>query len=228
VDLVDSRQVVAERHVVSFDRLAPFYRGMEFVLAGGKMQRRRCAFLDEVKESQTALLVGEGPGRFLIPLLRANPRVQATCLESSEGMTGECRAALAQGGYSGADVDFVTMDARRWVPPTGRYDLIATHFFLDCFPAEELRRVTQMLAAAGTPGGRWLISDFRLPPKGLSRLRARALLALMYGFFRAVTALPARRLEPPDQYLEANGFRLAKRQLSDAGFLHSDLWIRSG
>ena len=61
---------------MSFDRLAPHYRWMEAVLAGGKLQRCRTAFLNEVKDARHALIVGDGNGRFLSALLRANPSVR--------------------------------------------------------------------------------------------------------------------------------------------------------
>jgi hypothetical protein len=49
----------------------------------------------------------------------------------------------------------------------------------------------------------------------------------MYAFFRFVTRLPARKLTPPDNYLQAAGFRLRSRQQTDWGLLHSDWWERS-
>ena len=47
------------------DRLAPFYRTMEFLSAGGKLQRCRLEFLAEIPIPRAILLAGEGHGRFL-------------------------------------------------------------------------------------------------------------------------------------------------------------------
>jgi hypothetical protein len=55
---------------MSFDRLAPHYRWLEWVLAGRKLQRCRTAFLDEIGRADATLLVGEGNGRFLGELLK--------------------------------------------------------------------------------------------------------------------------------------------------------------
>ena len=54
-----------------------------------------------------------------------------------------------------------------WSPPVERYDLIATQFFLDCFPREQLGAVIEALQTALRPGASWLVSDFQIP-KGVS------------------------------------------------------------
>ena len=50
--------------------------------------------------------------------------------------------------------------------------------------------------------------------------------ALMYAFFRASTGIEARRVTPPDADLAAAGFTLVRRELSNFGLLHADLWAR--
>jgi hypothetical protein len=49
----------------------------------------------------------------------------------------------------------------------------------------------------------------------------------MYGFFRQVTRIGARRLTEPDQLLETHGFTLARQKQSEWGLLRSDLWLRN-
>ena len=71
---------------MSFDHLAPFYRGMEFVLAGGKLQRCRLEWLEEVKDSRQVLIVGEGPGRFLMECAKTLPDAQILCVDASAAM----------------------------------------------------------------------------------------------------------------------------------------------
>jgi ubiquinone/menaquinone biosynthesis C-methylase UbiE len=210
---------------MSFDTLAPFYRSLEVVTAGGILQRCRTAFLAEATGCRRALMLGEGPGRFLVELLRANPGVQVTCVERSPRMIEEARRQLTESEL--ARVRFEQADALTWQPPRGVFDLVVTHFFLDCFRREELQALVLKIAGSATEDARWLLADFREPETGWRRWRARAVLAMMYGFFRRATALSASRLTPPDEFLAAGGFRLAARRLANCGLAHSDLWQRS-
>lgn len=211
---------------MSFDTLAPYYRAMELVMAGGILQRCRTSFLAEAANSRRALLLGEGPGRFLVELLRTNSSVEITCVERSPRMIAEARSQLTESEL--ARVKFEQADALSWQPPRTEFDLVVTNFFLDCFRPEELRTLVAKIAASATAEARWLLADFHEPERGWRRWRARAVLALMYGFFRAATGLSASRLTPPDAFLEAGGFRLASRRLANFGLAHSDIWLRGG
>jgi len=210
---------------MSFDTLAPYYRSMEFVMAGGVLQRCRTSFIAEAANSRRALLLGEGPGRFLVELLRTNRCVEITCVERSPRMIAEARHQLTESQLN--RVTFEQADALAWQSPRNEFDLLVTNFFLDCFRPEELRVLVAKIAASATGQARWLLTDFREPERGWRRWRARAVLALMYGFFRVTTGLSASQLTPPDAFLEAGGFRLASRRLANFGLAHSDLWLRN-
>jgi hypothetical protein len=71
----------------------------------------------------------------------------------------------------------------------GEYDLIATHFFLDCFAMEELRTLVCRVSERCVPGGQWLVSEFSIPAEGVRRVAAAALIRVMYLFFRVATGL---------------------------------------
>lgn len=210
---------------MSFDTLAPYYRIMETLTAGGILQRCRTSFLAETTSCRRALLVGEGPGRFLEELLRTNSQVEVTCVERSPRMIAEARSRLNASDL--ARVHFVQADALTWQPPQSTFDLVVTNFFLDCFRREELAALVSKIAASAAADARWLLADFREPERGWRRWRGRAALALMYGSFRVATGLSASRLTPPDEFLEAGGFRLGARRLANFELAHSDLWRRT-
>jgi len=210
----------------TFDGLAPYYRWMERVLAGQKLQQCRTAFLRSIPEPRRALLVGEGNGRFLVELLRAYPKTRCWCVDSSAGMLARARGAVEAAGLSAAAVEFFQADILEWKPPGEEIDLIASHFVLDCFRPEQLDAMLEKLAGASAPGALWLVSDFQEPPSGLARWRARAILSAMYLFFRSAVGLPAGRLTPPDGILVRNGFALRERRVFEWGLLHSDVWER--
>jgi ubiquinone/menaquinone biosynthesis C-methylase UbiE len=211
---------------MSFDTLAPYYRGMEFVTAGGMLQRCRTSFLAEAQNCRRALLLGEGPGRFLVELLRSHRRIEITCVERSPAMIEQAVRQIKRNGLDAARVEFQECDALRWRAPRGEFDLVVTHFFLDCFRREELERLVAEIGRAATPDAKWLLTDFRVPSGGWQRWRARMALALMYSFFRVATGLSATRLARTDDLMEAAGFRLKKQRVENFGLVHAELWRR--
>lgn len=211
---------------MSFDRLAPHYRWMESILAGGLLQRCRAAWLDEVTNARHVLVAGEGNGRFLSACAARMPNARFTVVDSSRAMLAQAEARWRRAGGSAEHLSLVHAALPGWTPPAGAFDLVVTHFFLDCFPEAELRSVVKKLSGAAGPSARWLLSDFEVPAKGVARLRAKLALALAYGFFRVATRLPAARLVPPDPDLIANGFVRGHRRTFNAGLLKAELWRR--
>ncbi|MCR6655118.1 MAG: class I SAM-dependent methyltransferase [Opitutus sp.] len=208
---------------MSFDTLAPHYRWMEAVLAGPRLQRARTAWLDQLRDSPRILVAGVGHGPFLPALVRRVPHAQITAVDSSMRML---RQSLRRVGSLQANITFVHARLPEWTP-TKNYDAIVTHFFLDCFPPEQLARVIDVLDSAAMREARWLVSDFALPPRGWRRTRARAIHWLMYRFFRVATRLPAHRWTDPSPLLQARGYQLLGRDESEWGLLRSDCWMRS-
>jgi SAM-dependent methyltransferase len=216
--------------LANFDFLAPHYYWLECLLAGRALQRCRTAFIDETRSSRSALILGEGNGRFLCEFLKSNHQAVVVCVDASAAMLDLAKQRMVRHGLTAERVRLVQADVlslckRELVP--ANFDLIVTHFFLDCFPREQLSSLISRIAALASPDALWLLADFRVPAAGFRRARARFILRLAYAFFRVVTRLPADRLTPPDDFLKANGFQLAARRLYSAGLLHSDLWRRT-
>lgn len=213
------------RTPMNFDRIAPHYRWIEMLCAGPLLQRCRTAFLGELPSPRHTLIVGEGNGRFLVNFLRIHPDARVTCVEASAEMLRLARARLRASGLDSRGVEFLHADILSWPPPPRRFDLLVTHFFLDCFRADQLAAVIARLAAAAAPEARWLVADFREPTSGFAKWRARAIIQSLYLFFRGVARLSATRLTPPDALLTRHGFVLRGRLTWDWGLLHSDLWV---
>jgi ubiquinone/menaquinone biosynthesis C-methylase UbiE len=212
---------------MSFDLLAPHYRWMEFVLAGGKLQRCRTAFFDKIGPAQNVLILGEGNGRFLVELRPKLPSATFTILDASPKMLEQARKRVLRAGLDPAGIRFLHQDILDWEPEPASADLIVTHFFLDCFSEAQLDTIISRVARAAAPQAVWLLADFAVPASGFPRLRARAIHALMYAFFRLATRLPARALSSPAHFLERKGFVLQEQMTYEWGLLHSDFWRRA-
>jgi SAM-dependent methyltransferase len=213
---------------VSFDPLAPWYQRLERIAFGDDLQRCRVACLGEVATPQRALIVGEGDGRFLLELLRLHPGIEVDCLDESRRMLQLARKRIERELPERARcVRFLHQDIMSWAAPERHYNLLVTHFVLDCFPEAALTSIIKKLADAATGDANWLLADFCLPPRGMARLRARAWLAAMYLFFRVTARIPASELIDSTPFLQGEGFALARQHLFRNGMLKSESWRRN-
>jgi ubiquinone/menaquinone biosynthesis C-methylase UbiE len=213
---------------VSFDTLAHWYRALERIAFGDDLQHCRVACLGEIAAPRRALVVGEGNGRFLCELLRLHSGVEVDCLDASQRMLRLARERVDREFPGHAEsVRFLHQDITSWAAPERHYDLLVTHFVLDCFPEAALTSIIKKLARAATEDANWLLADFCVAPKGMARLRARAWLAAMYLFFRVTARIPACELVDPTSILRAEGFRLVRQHLLRKGMLKSEIWRRS-
>lgn len=212
---------------MSFDAIAPWYRSLEWIAFGDELQRCRVACLGEMAAPRRALIVGEGNGRFLIELLRLHATVEVDCLEASERMLTLARERIERELPEWAPrVRFLHEDITFWEAPAHQYDLVVTHFVLDCFREAEVAAIVKKLAGAATADANWFLADFRVPEKPWLRFKAKIWLAVMYKFFRATAGIDARRLIDATPFLQAEDFALVCQHHFLQGMLKSEMWTR--
>lgn len=156
-----------------------------------------------------------------------HPELEVDCVDASERMLKLARKRIEHQLPDRANqVRFLQRDITSWEPPENHYDLVVTHFLLDCFPEAELAAIIKTFAHATKPDAFWLLADFCRPPRGWARLRAQMWLAAMYQFFRVTARIRATELIDPTAFLQAEGFALARQHLFRRGMLKSQLWRR--
>ena len=121
----------------NFNRLARVYQGLEVVSFGPFLRLCRCAFLPALNSSRRALVLGDGDGRFTARLLRACPNLTIDAVDASSAML---QSLLRRAGPHAPRLRTFLADIRRFQPPNPPYDLIVTHFFLDCLTTAEVQR----------------------------------------------------------------------------------------
>jgi ubiquinone/menaquinone biosynthesis C-methylase UbiE len=205
---------------VSFDRLAPHYRWLETVGFGSVLQKARTRWIETLPRPKRVLTVGEGTGHFLRKFLCVHRDAVVDCVDSSARMLEFARLRIPDGVTR---VRFFEQDILSWTPP-GCYDLVVTHFVLDCFPQKELQLIVRKLAGLATPGAYWLLADFCIPKTSFARVHAKIWLATLYWFFRTTTEIRAKRLVDPTPELRANGFVRLRRSQWRLGLVKSELW----
>lgn len=203
------------------DPIARWYRWFEYIGFGGELERRRCAFLSDVADARRILVLGEGDGRFLVRLVEQNQSASIDYIDLSGRMLELARAR------AGDSVKYHLADARTIPLPMAEYDLIVTHFFLDCFDQADAESLVHRLADAAKPDACWLISEFRQPRHGLRAAWARVWLRTLYAFFRITTGLETSHLIDHHALLERAGFRLIQGESARFGLLASELWTNA-
>jgi ubiquinone/menaquinone biosynthesis C-methylase UbiE len=207
---------------LNFDRLAHAYRWMEWFSFGPYLWRTRCAFLPGMTAACKALVLGDGDGRFTAALLRRNRQLRVDAVDVSEAML---RSLLRRAAADVGRVCTETCDVRDWRPnPGAGYDLVVTHFFLDCLTTDEVRALAERVRPCLAPGTMWVMSEFAIPDGAFGRLVARPVVGALYCAFGLLTGLAVRRLPDWRGALEAAGLvRVAERRRL-RGLLVSEMW----
>jgi SAM-dependent methyltransferase len=205
----------------NFDHLAGIYRWLEWISFGPRLSWCRRAFLRLLPHCRRALILGDGDGRFTARLLAQNPALQVDAVDASPAMLSEL---LRRAGPHACRVKTHLADARFWNPPRTGYDLVVTHFFLDCLTTAEVATLAARLQFYMRPGALWVLSDFAVPAGWLGPFVAQPLIAFLYWAFGLLTGLKIRRLPDYRHALAASGFALIRQQYRLAGLLVSEMW----
>ena len=204
-----------------FNRIAPAYRWLEYLSFGPILERCRFYRLALLADRRRALVIGDGDGRFLARLMRQNAQLEAEAVDSSSAMLRLLQQRVAEGGAS--ERLLVHCEDARGFSPSGEYDLVATHFFLDCLTTEEVIALAERIRSRLLPGAVWIVSDFAIP-RGVLALPARLVVSLLYAVFGLLTGLEVRRLPRLGAALRSAGFSLVDRKQWLGGLLCSELW----
>jgi SAM-dependent methyltransferase len=205
----------------NFDRLAHVYRWLEIATFGNTLRRCRCYFLDELRECRRALVLGDGDGRFTARLLEINPEIEIDAADASGAMLD---ALVERARPHQSRVHTWHGDIRDWRPSGRVYDLVVSHFFLDCLTTEEVASLAGRVEESVRPGAKWIISEFAVPEAGGIRTFAAVLIRCLYAAFGWLTGLRIRRLPCYPEALVAKGFARQHRNRFLAGILVTEVW----
>ena len=117
-------------------------------------------------------------------------------------------------------------DLTEGLPPciqAERFDLVATHFFLDCLSTKQVSELVACVRPLLTGDARWLLSEFDIPT-GILRLPAAVLVKTLYLSFRLLTGLRISRLPRYRDVLVAQGFARQQQRKLLGGLLVAELW----
>jgi ubiquinone/menaquinone biosynthesis C-methylase UbiE len=130
---------------------------------------------------------------------------------------------------AGSRVRLVHADALTCEParfPEAPFDLVVSHFFLDCFTEPEIARLLSRVQQAVCDEAIWIVSDFAIPQRVPARQIAMLIVRGLYLAFGLLTGLATRRLPHHGRLLQEAGWRLEDRKELLFGLLASERWRR--
>jgi len=205
----------------NFDRVARIYRWAEYASLGPLLQRTRTYFLSQLSDRHNALVLGDGDGRFLARLMRQNPELLATAVDTSATML----QLLRQRCGDAPRLRTLQASALEVEIPCG-VDLVVTHFFLDCLTQADVEALVQRVAAKTEPGTVWLLSDFEVPERPVVGPLSKLYIRGLYLAFGVLTGLRVRSLPDPQGALRRAGFTCIGRHERLRGLIYAEMWQR--
>jgi ubiquinone/menaquinone biosynthesis C-methylase UbiE len=207
----------------NFNLIARPYRWLEYLTLGRTLEQCRLHFLPHLLQQKRALILGDGDGRFLATLMATNPQLQADAVDTSATMLHLLRQRC-----EAIPPDITTRLQTHHTTalnftPTGPYDLVVTHFFLDCLTQPDLETLITQITPTLSPKALWLISDFRIP-SGPMRLPALIIVRTLYLAFRILTGLRTTHLPNHEAPLTKAGLTRIAHHHALAGLLTTELW----
>jgi SAM-dependent methyltransferase len=198
---------------------------MEYFSFGPYLQHCRNLRIDEAALHPSALVYGDGDGRFLAELGKRAPGIQATAVDASAAMLRQAARKL----LPGSRVRLVHADALASEPaqfPEAPFDLVVSHFFLDCFTEPEIALLLSRVQKAVCADAIWIVSDFAIPRRAPARQIAALVVRGLYLAFGLLTGLATRRLPDHGRVMQEAGWLLEDRKKLLFGLLVSECWRR--
>jgi cyclopropane fatty-acyl-phospholipid synthase-like methyltransferase len=200
---------------------------MEYFSFGPMLERCRLRFLSWCSQSRHALVLGDGDGRFTTRLLAANLNLRVDAVDASAAMLAVLQDRVRR-CCSDADSRLRTIhvDLRCFQPTRKDYDLVVSHFFLDCLTDEEVSALVERLVPHLTEDAIWIVSEFSIPQKGWRRLVSRLVIRFLYVAFAVMTRLHVKQLPDYSRVFHDQGFYPGENAEYLGGLLVAEVWRR--
>lgn len=170
-----------------FSPIAPVYDLIGSLFFGGKLHSSQLENLSKLpKRFKHILIVGGGTGKFLKDLIAVKEFEQLTYVDISPKMIDLAKSKVSEK----ENIHFINGDEA--TIPNQSYDLIITHYFLDCFDQEKFEELAHRLLNKLTVGGYWSMVDFYINPK--SSHFKKYFVCFLYKFFKLSCHLNTKEL----------------------------------
>ena len=209
-----------QQKATNFSWLAPFYDTLGAIAFNGNLHRSQAHLLAHYPpQLDRVLIIGGGTGKFLIELLKKVTVNKLIYLDVSPGMIRQAQKKVAKIFPQQTSIEFICGSLQDI--PELEYDLIITHYFLDCFPEKEFIETSQVLKGKLAIDGYWSMVDF-CTTHSASRSKKMVVKAL-YKFFQLTCRLNCQDLANFDPWFEQN-LEVIEQQNFCRGLLKASLY----
>jgi ubiquinone/menaquinone biosynthesis C-methylase UbiE len=207
----------------TYDLAASFYPLLEQTVFGSTLSQARRFFMTRVRTGNHILLIGEGNGRFLFEALKQTSAASFTVVDSSARMLAAAARRIAAVDHC-LRVELVHADILEWRSPAAHYDRVVTHFFLDQFTPDRIRRIVEKISRLAAADSLWINVDFTSENQ---RLPHQLLMWAQYRFFRIFAGIESSRLFDPRPWTGQAGWEILEAKSLDSGWISAQLMSRT-
>ncbi len=204
----------------NYDLIAGFYDRLVRLVYGDKLVVAQQYLVSAIPAGARILIVGGGTGWVLEEIAKIHVTgLSITYVDASTKMIAQAQARTVGGN----NVTFI-WSAIEDFQTTEEYDVVLTPFLFDNFTEVDMRKIFERMDNRLAPGGIWLYCDFQ----NTHILWQKAMLKIMYLFFRASCGIEASALPGTGVCFADNNYTIRSRKTFLNGFIESMVYIKSG
>ncbi len=188
---------------INYDNIAWSYDWLSRIVFGSAIRNAQIQILPFIGDRKNVLIAGGGTGWILEEITKLYPSgLRITYIDISAKMIRRSKKRAA--GLN--EVNFINQSINTVTLKEDYYDVIITPFFLDNFSHVECNNIFKKLHKCLKQNGKWLYSDFELKQK--NKLWHKAIVKLMYLFFKITCNIQANQLPDVDIYFLQHNYNL--------------------
>ena len=200
---------------MQFNFIAKYYTFISRAVFGNSLEKAKVSLFNNIPDNAKVLIIGGGTGVSLAFLNRLKPQLIIHFVEASSEMVKIAKSKIDTG-----QVDFYYSTIEDF--GGGNYDVIITEFFLDLFSENEIKSYIHLITHKLSKNGVWFDTDFR----ATNSLSKKALLKIMYLFFRIFSNVKVDKLIATKKIIESKGLIITKEKKFKSGFITSRLIVQ--
>lgn len=179
----------------NYNRVTPFYDALAKVIFSNRINDCQAFLVQFIPANATVLIVGGGTGYILTQITHKYASgLHITYVEKSEAMIQEAKKRPVGKNtitFINTSIESASLNTL--------FNVIITPFLFDNFSHATAQSIFYTLNNCLQKSGTWLYADFN---RQANKWWQKALLKVMYGFFRLVCNIEANRIPPVETFFE--------------------------
>ena len=204
----------------NYNTIAPFYDLLSRIVFGNAIIQSQRFLINAIPAGSSILIIGGGTGYILEEISKKFSKgLWIYYIDISEKMI----ALSKRKNIGDNQIVFINQSVVD-VLLSQNFTVVITPFLLDNFKENSVKTVFDKLHASLQPGGLWLFADFEANEK--SPLWKKAMLKVMYFFFRIFCNIEASHLPDTESLFNKYGYKMICRKGFFKAFICSKVYVK--